>query len=341
MKTTERFTQTPEVQANIGHDVIINADPNRVRQETYYAEVDSDILEGEQPIHIGVAEPLSGDPRSVILVPVPWSDYSKRPFQAGRLDIIAQATDSRVVGIDFPGMGDSENGRGNELSEKNLEEARQGRMHQLGQTYWDVLKNQAGVLINDTDEQLPIILDLNSLSTLTGAELMLTAEGKISHAIFSESMALRQRTVPGLGLDFMTKGGKDLGRYLAMNGGLDVETGTGLSGLAKQVIRQRQSHLAAIQALAGGKQLEIIADAMKNKENGAITPDTVFHIIRAEEGLVREDDHQKFIQMMQQFGAQVRVEELAGEGHGYQDSMPALLQVLKNSGLTVNSLNRP
>lgn len=336
MATTERYTQTPEIQANIEHDVIVNADPDRVRQETYYANVDSDKLAGEQPIHIGVAEPLSGKSKSVMLMPVAWSDYSKRSFQAGRLDVMAQLSDSRLVGIDFPGMGDTENGRGDELSEKNLEEAKQGRMHELAMTYWDVLANQSGVLVDEDGERPPVVLWLNSLSTLTGAELINTApEGvKISDAYFSESMALRERSTTSLGLDFMTKGGKYLSEYLAMNKGFDVAAGTGLSGLAKQVKRQRRSHQAAMQALAGGKQIEILAEALKDDGRGVITPDTTIHIVRASKGLVSEKDHQRFVEEMKRHGAQVRVQEIAGEAHGIQDSMPALVGLLQD--LSIN-----
>lgn len=326
-----RFTQRAVVQEYVGHEAITV--PAQTDVIAYERQLDSDRLDGIQQLTFGVAEP-ENEPHSVLVAPVAWSDYSDRPFQKLRLGTMAKFSGARVIGLDMPGMGSVDDIAADPLSEKQVEQLRNGRMTDLAEGYWTALTDQS-LLLDDNDKQLPVALWGNSLSTLTVAEMAGAApeKVKIQDLMLSESMGLDEVNPYKLGLKFLMQGGKDLSKYKAMNNGMPEHQESGLSGLIKQFAAQRQAHWLTVVALSRGKQYGLLNDAIKGRrldrdqEHG-----TRIHNITAEHGLTQIQSAARLSDTLNAFGfgystLQSR-QVLAGEYHGYQDSLPALLAVM-------------
>ncbi len=302
--------------------------PQLVEHYNIAVDTDSELLSGEQVIHVGVADVES--PKGIIFVPSSWSDYSSRPFQELRLGVMAKYSGMRVIGLDYPGMGDFEGGRGDELSENQLQEARNGRMQSLVGNYWAAL-DQAELLTDESQNKLPFAFWGNSLSSLTASEMLASApEGhSITDVHLSEIMALEKMLTARLAARFAIKGSKDLDVYLAMNSSLPEYESSGLDGLKKQVLAQKQSHWAAVATLAKGRQTDVIKEAFMSgrldldKEHG-----TTLHVVSAEFGLTKAGKVDQFLNYLTSNRIFTRQDRLTGEGHGYQDSLPAVIDQL-------------
>lgn len=320
--STTRYINSAEVLQFTGHDAIV--DPAPVVHIDAPVTTDSVQLEGLQTIHMGVAD--TDKPQGVVIAPVSWSDYSKRPFQQLRLGAMARFGNVRVIGLDFPGMGDVEGGRGNELTERQLEEAQKGRLQDLASNYWSALDSEK--LLDDANgNPLPMALWGHSLSTLTVAELAASLpDGReIDDLYVSEAMALGRTTVRHLARVFLTKAGKDLGRYQAMNeGALDYED-AGITGLVRQVVRQSAAHYVSIQALSGGMHSKIIEQAYVSGKLGEGAESATHAMVRAERGIGLVEAFDQLSKNLKDIKPTNQARVLKGEYHGYQDSMPAVL----------------
>jgi len=316
---------------NIGSPEIRAADPDRVDVTTTPIDIDSDRLGGVLHVRVGVAKPQFEAPQSTIIMPVAWSDSPEHRFQQERSQLMADVTGGQVLTIGFPGMGGEYNDPHNQLSEKDLEEIRRGRLSTYAKGVWQALEqNNDELLLDGSGNRLPVGLWLNSLGTLVGSELLATApEGTtVSDVYFSESMALRRmKTALLIGL-FVSKSSHRFNEYKATNIGAKVKKAE--VPLVRQAASQIESHYQSVKALAGGQQIPVLQEAIAS-ENSVITDDTLFHVVRAGEGLERPTDNERLIRFLNlslsnRFGMKpnIRVQELAGEGHGYQDSLPVV-----------------
>lgn len=323
-----RYIETSAVQELIGHESIVS--PAEVEHYDIGVPTDSDLQSGEQLIHFTVAD--VDNPAGVIIFPVSHSDYGQRPFHSLRLGTIARFANARVIGLDWPGMGNVEGGRGNELTEKQIEQLKAGRVTDLVERYWHVLGAQ-GELSDDEERKLPIALAGNSLSTLTVSEMATQApEGHlITDLMLSESMAISPVSALAKGLNFARNASKHFSDYGKLNEGMpDYEDAGFQSWLSQVLVKQRQSHRLAVVALARGCQLDLVKSAIttdkisRDPEHG-----TLVHNVVATDGLVSERDYlilnDLLIRMGMSFHGLRRSQKLAGEGHGYQDGLPALL----------------
>jgi len=328
IKERTRYTQTDEVQKLIGHEAIVS--PAAVRHLDITVETDSEILDGESTMHVSVADVPNSE--GVIIMPASWSDYGERAFQKIRVGTMARFSNMRVVGVDFPGMGNHESGRVNEFTEKDYEDLKEGRLTGIAIRSWAAL-DSAGLLKDDAGSDLPVALWGNSLSTLTVAEMLASLPDGItvSDAYFSEMMALKKQSRLLMAAKFMTKGAKDLDDYYpSLNVGSPEIESAGLKGLIQQVRTQKSAHLKALTVLTKGKQIEVVTEAL---ESGKISTDpehgTRFHSVNAQNGLTDPMAVAHFSDEIAKFGIKwsglLRRQELAGEYHGYQDALPALL----------------
>lgn len=333
-----RYIEQEAVQQYRGHEAIL--DPLPVAAHNYTVPIDSDSKNGEQEIHIGIAEPEN--PAGVLIELVSWSDSHMRPFHQSRLGTKAKFGNVRVVNLDLPGMGDVASGRKNELTEKQLEEAHNGRFTNLAQQYWKVIA-ASGALLDKSGAKLPVGIWSHSLSTLTAAELIAQApeDLDITDLYMSEVMGLRNQHPARLIMNFLALGGRHLKDYLAMNSGMPQHDSGGLLQLGRQaVIQQRQSHYASVVALARGRHADIIAEACVNgrlsMEAGS---ETRISVIDAQHGLVAQPEHTAFSDQLLRFVGGRRSTNLLGratlqgEYHGYQDSLPAVLDQMTKLAL--------
>lgn len=326
-----KYVESPAVRCYVGHESIVS--PTSVNLIDIPVEVDSETLSGEQTIHIGVAEG-SPEPKGVLLVPVSWSDSCSRDFHANRLGTLAKFTGLRVIGIDYPGMGDIDGGRNLELTEKQIEDAKNGRMQNLSETYWKALQSQ-NLLNGSSDETLSIAFWGHSLASFTVAEMAATTPDghEITDIHFSEIMALKKEFPLSFALRFANKGMYDLGLYLDMNAGMPEYSSSGTLGLLKQVATQPQSHLRSFQTLTKGRHQEVVKSAY---ENGRISTShdsgTKLTIVSADKGLVATKALSGFIKYIRRpfndktFNPNIEVRTLFDTGHGYQDALPAVLR---------------
>lgn len=315
----ERYSNSAPVQELVGDEAI------RVPEAVAHYDIpvlnDSDKLEGVQMLHFSVAEPEN--PHAVILTPARFSDFGKRDGQELRTGAMAAGTGARVIHLDFPGMGDQANGRGNELTERQQEALKLGRMQEIAKLYWQVLQEQ-GMLTDKDGSPLPIALWGDSLSTLTASELAASLpEGHtLADLYLSEHMALQEQSALTLGKNFLINGGRDDALYNSMNiGKPEVPTNWSMTKFGKQLITQRQSHKLSVQALARGQGSAILDEAIND---GRVTPDTKIHLVTAEYGLVDPAAAQAFHDSIRTLD--VHRQELNGEGHGYQIALPNVLQ---------------
>lgn len=326
-----RFTERPVVQEFVGHEAITA--PSQTKVIGFERQLDSERLDGVQRLTFGVAEP-DNEPHSVVIAPVAWSDYSDRPFQKRRLGTMAKFSGARVIGLDMPGMGKVDGVAIDQLSEKQVEQLRNGHMTDLSEGYWAAMA-QRELLFDANDKQLPVVLWGNSLSTLTVAEMAVAAPDtvKIQDLMLSESLGLDEVNPYKLGLRFLMKGGKDLSKYKAMNDGMPEYQESGLGGLVKQFAAQPQAHWLSMIALSRGKQYGSIIDAVKDRrldcdqEHG-----TRIHNITAEHGLASDRSISRLSDKLNSLGFGYNTlqnrQVLTGEYHGYQDSLPALLAAM-------------
>ncbi len=340
-----RYVERPEVERLANHEAIHH--PLDVSHlEFPFIGIGQDKTEidfGEpQVIRVGVAEP--DKPAGVLLVPVAWSDYSRRPFQEIRLGAIARYTNLRVIGIDYPGMGNVDRPEGNGLTKTQVKEARKGRMTNLTERYWDAITN-AGLLnvrdrsadSNHANLWLPVAISGNSLGSFTATELAATApEGvEITDIHWSELMALKKVPIGVLAARTTIKGAPDLDVYMAANYCAPDFVDRDFDGLKAQIIAQKKSHWYSARTLSRGKQLMATEEALEreiisiDKEHG-----TTVHIVSAEKGLSPKSELIAFSDYMHsalggsRSTGKVRRSVLPGEYHGYQDNLAAVLHQL-------------
>lgn len=86
--------------------------------------------------------------------------------------------------------------------------------------------------------------------------------------------------------------------------------------------------------MSKGQQIPIL-DEIINSEDSAISNDTLFHVVRAEEGLVLPQDNLQMVEFIttslsKRFGQKgnIRSQQLSGEGHGFQDSFPLMQEIV-------------
>lgn len=316
-----RYIESKVVQQYRDHDAI--AEPATIRHLDVAVATDSDQYNGEQTIHVSVAEVDNAD--RALIVPVSWSDWGKRPFQEIRLSVMAKYLDIRVIGLDFPGMGDLPGGRRDELTEKQLEEAEKGRLRDLTSNYWQAIQ-QEQLLSSSSGDKMPVGLWGSSLSTLTVAEMAVSApeDFQISDIYTSEIMGFERVKKLGFAVRFMTRGAKDLDIYQAMNTAAPEHDSGTMSGLVMQALIQRQGHRAALTALAKGQHKTIVRESF---DSGRIDSNTALHIVSAENGLSSPSLVDSFVKTLNSNRPNNPIfeERLIGEFHGYQDSLPAVL----------------
>lgn len=326
----ERYIESPAVQELIGHDAIANPAP--IEHMVYSADVDSDALEGHQNIRLGVAE--STEPTSVILVPASWSDYESRPFQSLRLGTMAAYANARVIGLDLPGMGNIASPP-DSLTERQSEELKAGRMKELANIYWKALEHDELLTAQD-GSALKVSLWGNSLGTLTVEELALACpEGVFLQDVYiSEPMALKKMVAGKLATRFLLRANKHMGDYSALNTGMPEHEGGTVLDLAHQASAQAKSHWQSVQALSRGLGGVIFEEAY---QKGVFSNDaehgTRVHIVTAQDGLSPEKAVGEFSKQVHDHGFRYngnlqsrRI--LRGEGHGYQDALPTVLEQL-------------
>ena len=175
-ETSKRFLHSPKVMDNIDSPEVRAANPDIVDVATRPVDIDSDRLGGVLHVRVGVAKPQFEAPRSTIIMPVAWSDSPEHRFQQQRSQLMADVTGGQVLTIGFPGMGGEYNDPHNQLSEKDLEEIRHGRLSTYARGVWQALEQNNDELLSDgSGNRLPVGLWLNSLGTLVGSELLATA----------------------------------------------------------------------------------------------------------------------------------------------------------------------
>lgn len=323
MSDVVRFTQTPEIQELIGHEAI--TDPAPMTHHHVPLEVDSErVDDGHQIIHLGVTD--VDNPQALIIMPTAWSDYALRPFQSLRAGSVSAFANARVATLDFPGMGDWPGGRGNELTEKQIEELNAGRAHLVAQQYWQAIE-KLGLPYDAEGQRLPVAIFGNSLGTLTGAELAATApdDTVIQDLYLNESMGLRQMSGLLLGMKFGLFGGKFLKEYHAMNTGATTQGHRSMVDVGLQALTQRQSHRLSVRALAQGQQSAIVTEAYQSGRLRPGSDGTLVHHVTAEKGLVRPREADRFSAELNTLGAQPNRLVLPGEGHGNLDALPVVL----------------
>lgn len=338
----ERFLHSSAVQRNINSPEIEGANHGHVTETARYVPIDSERLQGQQQIRIGVADPLDGPPKSVTLMPVSWSDSPGHRFQQQRSQLMADVLGSRVVTVGLPGMGGDFLDPHNRLSEKDVEHTKRGRMDTVAAASWQALEQDGDAWrTGEHGEQLPMNAWLNSLSTLSGSEMLAAApEGvRFADVYFHESMALREMHVARLMAQYVLSSSRHILEYNKTNTGARV--GSAEVPLVRQALGQTEAHFRTVEALAGGQQLSILGDVIA-QDNPVVDANTRWHVVRAGEGLVRPEDHEKMLRFLNvavrnRFGVtdpNIRSEVLHGEGHGIQDSLPALQAMLEQSGMS-------
>lgn len=335
MSNTTRFFDLPEIQQNINSPEIQRATYQNVKTFSTPVELDSDLLEGLQSARFSVAEPSDKNAEGVIVMPVPWSGSPERNFSQTMTQLMANVSGNRTIVVGIPGMGGDKTDKHNKLTEEQIEEARNGHMRSISVVAWKALQ-QNNVLKNDTGETLPVALWLNSLGTLSGSEMLATAPSEIEVAdvYLSESIALREMNPVEMASLFALKASKHFIEYRKSNVGADI--GPPGVHLAKKVVAQPISHIEMVRAASKGNQISILAEAI-DKGASTISSDTLFHVIRAGEGLVRPEDNimlTEFLKksLQRRFGikSKIRTQELTGEGHGFQDSFPIIQSIVKD-----------
>lgn len=327
-----RYIESAHVKDYIGHEAI--TDPAPVVHMDIPVDVDDERSGGSIDVHISVAD--VENPIGIGIMGASWSDYGKRPFQTWRLGSIARFSGMRMLGVDFPGMGDSIHGRSNEFTTNDVQEMKEGRFRSMAVRTWDALKDT--VLLQHADHNLPLALLGHSLSTLFMAEMADTLpEGHVIQDFHSsETMALIVRSKPTLVSSFIYPGGLYLGKYAKMNGTrpATVTDDEPRHGMGRQVFEQPEAHLRAFSALGKGMHGEIIESAVRSgrlstdKEHG-----TRHHLVAAERGIAPTPAMKEFEQKLLKQGypsSQLFYRMLSGEFHGWQDSFPALLADLSS-----------
>ncbi|GEM_PF-2834185 len=320
---TERYLHTAEVQELIGHDAIMN--PALMEQQQITSMVDSEALGGLQTRYFGVT--TNENPTALAIAPVSWSDTPDRPFNAARFGVVAAATNMRVAVMGFPGMGHPES-KQNAMTERQIEQAHNGRLLDVATRHWRDLQLDEH-LLDANGRRLPVVFLNHSQSTLTGAEMIATApEGTvISAVISSENMALQSISYPRF-LKRFAGAGKHMKDYTPYNGEAFPADEADLGGQIKAQFATHVRHTP--KAMSRGRQIEIMTDAVCS---GRLSVDpehgTHIHTVRAQDGLVSAAWEDQFAIAMRDLGLNVSSQTLMGEGHAYQNAMPALLAVLR------------
>jgi len=325
---SERYIQSEAVRLYIGHEAI--TDPLPVIHCLESVTVDSERLGGGQRIETSFASPVA--PKGVIIYPTAWSDYGSRPFQEVRIGALARFTGARVIHLDWPGMGASAEVYKTSLSEKQEEELVRGRATNLAEVYWKVAESH-DLLTDDNRAPLPLGFMMHSMANLVGTEMAATAPYRVADYHSSEALGLTRRAPALLGLSFALKANRHFNDYAPMNEGLDLPD-SGIGPMLKRALTsQRFSHWLPVKAMARGSQLDVFEEAI---QSGRFSFDsdhgTRFHAVTAEDGLVSRTAALLQLQSMRNGVTSgngdypnARGERLIGEGHGYQDSLPAFL----------------
>ena len=321
-----RHVYTPEVQQKVGVDAI------RHPAGVEHRDVETLTNDGPQTLHISVAEAPDGNPQGILLLPAQWSSFGRRGGAEGqigeeeRIGALAAGTGHRAVFLDFPGMGDLEGERGNELTPLQRNQLKDGRMTDLATRYWQAMQAE-GLLTGPDGNPLDVAVVGHSLGSLTGAELAATTpEGvNLGDIYLSEPMALQKRRAAMLALEFATKGGRDDKLYNFLNYGAPTPTRDWTMGhVGAQVKAQHESHLLTVKAMAQGQQLPILKEAV---QSGRLVPGaetgTQLHVVAGEYGLTDPAAMAEFVASLRDNKLPLHHEILGGEGHGYDIALPS------------------
>lgn len=323
---SDRYIQSPEVEAFIGHDAILA--PAEMLQLRATREVDSEATEGIQRIYYGVTD--VENPVALAIAPAAWSDFAARPFNAARYGAVSAMTGMRVAHMDFIGMGHPED-KAHALTELQIEQAQRGRMADVAAAQWFALE-RGGHTLDDDGNRLPVVFLDHSQGTLNGAEMIaLAPEGtEIAAIMTSENMALAGMNYLRFGGGFLVRGSKHMKDYTPLNGDTFPPDEADLVGQVKAQLATHIRHTP--KAMSMGRQAEIMTEAVKSgrinldKEHG-----TRLHSVRAEHGIVNAKQETKFHKQMRGLGIDVTDQTLLGEGHAYQNAIPALFAVINRA----------
>lgn len=223
---------------------------------------------------------------TTIIMPVPWSDYSDRQFQEERIEAIAEATSSRVISVDFPGIGP--------ISEPFTKEQRRAALGKneetpldergfavAGRLAWRALQWYDRRILED---DLLILGFSQGASTAVGMLQTRPEAAKIGDVMLWEGAGWQQQKVGALALKFAVNGSKDQDYYHSLNP--EWVEGDSSTRLVPQLLRQSSDHLLPVRMMAQGRDLAALEYAVKERELRS----TRIHLINGTESTVSPTD---------------------------------------------------
>lgn len=270
---------------------------------------------------------VGNDGHKKTLIFQPWSDYvgRGREFNARRLEITAQETESDVLGIDNLGMGRETSNLPKDL----VEQLKRGDFTEVATLMWQAVESHPEFEISPDDE---LTLGFHSLGTSMAAEMAAHApEGiKVDRILLLDAAVPVERSFGSLATKYFMHGGDQLTKYLKETKELGWTNNEPrpLGRFALDVVRQRAGYHAYGRALAERPIYDALHDAY---DRGSLDGGSQVHILNGSRSKISSTaENDELAQRLSSGGLQVMRTELLNETHPVNDSFPRLSAILRH-----------
>lgn len=253
--------------------------------------------------------------RRTMLVFSPWSDYFGREFMQRRVDAIAEASESVVVGVDNLGVGTNTS----HMPAEVRKQIQHGDFSQVSELMWQAARQNPLVDLDNTDE---LILGYHSLGATMAAELTAHApEGvSVDRLLLLEAVTLREQSFGALMLKYATRGADQIKQYFAENPEW-VPKPSSPAALIRGIGRQAAGHYVYPQGMGRRPVFSALELA---RERETLTKDSLVHLTNGSRSELSTTAENDFVaeRVRNKLGLTIVRTVLNGETHPMNDSLP-------------------
>lgn len=261
--------------------------------------------------------------KTTILQTSPWTDHASRPFHAHRAAALAEATESRVLTLDFPGQGPDSHS----LDPIQRERFKRQGFNIVGKLGWQAVQR---ILPDFKDEEFVLLGASQGAAHIAGMIHAKPEEATVSDVVMYENPGFERRSVGRLALDFLTNGGKDATYYTRQNPEWAAPDNAGR--LLGQLLTQFPSHLLPVQMMAKGDSEEEMLEGFRECFNPGELKYLTVHLFNGSESTVSTSSvNERVADRINNGYSNAKHESLRGEYHALQNSFPAFVGLVKKA----------